>query len=125
MEDLLNQVIDVFKYLDDKDVFQGFYSRKLANRIVHGLSASDEAESNMIAKLKQMCGFEYTNKLQRMLTDKRLSDGITQNYKEVYLQALSDANMRDFYACFSTSNRRLHSRVAIASRTASTFPSSC
>lgn len=56
----------VFKYLEDKDVFQKFYSKMLANRLVQHLSASDEAESSMIGKLKLACGYEYTSKLQRM-----------------------------------------------------------
>lgn len=56
----------VFKYLEDKDVFQKFYSKMLANRLVANISASDEAESSMIGKLKHACGFEYTSKLQRM-----------------------------------------------------------
>lgn len=56
----------VFKYLEDKDVFQKFYSKMLANRLVSHMSASDEAESSMIGKLKHACGFEYTSKLQRM-----------------------------------------------------------
>lgn len=63
----------VFKYIEDKDVFQKFYTKMLAKRLVNELSASDEAESNMISKLKQMCGFEYTSKLQRMFTDTSLS----------------------------------------------------
>jgi cullin 1 len=58
----------IFKYLDEKDVFQTFYSIKLSRRLIHGVSTSDEAESNMISKLKEACGFEYTNKLQRMFT---------------------------------------------------------
>lgn len=56
----------VFKYLEDKDVFQKFYSKMLANRLVQHMSASDEAESSMIGKLKLACGYEYTSKLQRM-----------------------------------------------------------
>lgn len=58
----------LFKYLEDKDVFQQFYQSKLSKRLIHGVSASDEAESSMISKLKEACGFEYTNKLQRMFT---------------------------------------------------------
>ncbi|VDM42540.1 unnamed protein product [Toxocara canis] len=73
MEELLTQVMIVFKYIEDKDVFQKFYTKMLAKRLVNELSASDEAESNMISKLKQMCGFEYTSKLQRMFTDTSLS----------------------------------------------------
>ena len=58
----------IFKYLEDKDIFQQFYSTKLSKRLIHSVSASDEAEASMISKLKEACGFEYTNKLQRMFT---------------------------------------------------------
>lgn len=75
----------VFKYIEDKDVFQKFYSKMLAKRLVNELSASDEAESNMIGKLKQMCGFEYTSKLQRMFTDAGLSKDITESYRQVII----------------------------------------
>jgi cullin 1 len=57
-----------FKYLEDKDVFQTFYTTKPSKRLIHGVSASDEAEASMISKLKEACGFEYKNKLQRMFT---------------------------------------------------------
>jgi cullin 1 len=56
----------VFKYIEDKDVFQKFYSKMLAKRLVQHMSACDDAEASMISKLKQACGFEYTSKLQRM-----------------------------------------------------------
>jgi cullin 1 len=55
----------------------------LAKRLVNELSASDEAESNMIEKLKQTYGFEYTSKLQRMFTDAGLSKDITKKYRQV------------------------------------------
>lgn len=58
----------LFKYLEDKDVFQQFYTSKLSKRLIHAVSTSDEAEASMISKLKEACGFEYTNKLQRMFT---------------------------------------------------------
>ena len=64
----------LFKYIEDKDVFQTFYTTKLSKRLIHGVSASDESEASMISKLKEACGFEYTNKLQRMFTGK-FSDG--------------------------------------------------
>ena len=73
----------VFKYIEDKDVFQKFYSKMLAKRLVGELSASDEAELNMITKLKQACGFEYTGKLQRMFTDANVSKDLSEEYKEV------------------------------------------
>ena len=42
----------VFKYIEDKDVFQKFYSKMLAKRLVYQTSASDDAEASMISKLK-------------------------------------------------------------------------
>jgi cullin 1 len=63
----------LFKYIEDKDVFQSFYTTRLSKRLIHGVSASDESEASMISKLKEACGFEYTNKLQRMFTGKYCS----------------------------------------------------
>ena len=92
----------LFKYLEDKDVFQTFYTTKLSKRLIHGVSASDEAEASMISKLKEACGFEYTNKLQRMFTgtrirlathtstdtlsDMSLSKDLTDSFKERMIQ---------------------------------------
>ena len=42
----------VFKYIEDKDVFQKFYRKILAKRLVQHMSASDDAEASMISKLK-------------------------------------------------------------------------
>jgi len=72
----------LFKYIEDKDVFQTFYTTKLSKRLIHNVSYSDEAEASMIAKLKEACGFEYTNKLQRMFTDMSLSKDLTDQFKE-------------------------------------------
>ena len=58
----------LFKFIEDKDVFQKFYSKSLAQRLIHSASASDDAEASMISKLKDACGFEYTSKLTRMFS---------------------------------------------------------
>ena len=52
LEESLNRVMIIFKYVEEKDVFQKFYSKFLAKRLVQGLSASDDAEATMISKLK-------------------------------------------------------------------------
>ncbi|KAG5449362.1 Cullin-1 [Clonorchis sinensis] len=69
LEEALGQVMTVFKYIEDKDVFQKFYSKTLARRLVYNQSISEDAEASMISKLKEACGFEYTAKLQRMFQD--------------------------------------------------------
>jgi len=78
----LNQVMVVFKYIEDKDVFQKFYSKMLAKRLVQHMSASDDAEASMISKLKQACGFEYTSKLQRMFQDIGVSKDLNEQFKK-------------------------------------------
>lgn len=65
--------MEIFKFINDKDVFQKFYQKKLSSRLVNGTSASDDSESSMISKLKEICGFEYTSKLQKMFTGKLMS----------------------------------------------------
>lgn len=82
LEASLAQVMTVFKYIEDKDVFQKFYSRMLAKRLVHSSSASEDSETSMISKLKEACGFEYTNKLQRMFQDIQISKDLNSNYKD-------------------------------------------
>lgn len=81
-EELLTQIMTVFKYIEDKDVFQKFYSRMLAKRLVHVSSVSDDAETSMISKLKEACGFEYTNKLQRMFQDIQISKDLNTSYRD-------------------------------------------
>ncbi|EPQ07427.1 Cullin-1, partial [Myotis brandtii] len=82
LEDTLNQAMVVFKYIEDKDVFQKFYAKMLAKRLVHQNSASDDAEASMISKLKQACGYEYTSKLQRMFQDVGVSKDLNEQFKK-------------------------------------------
>lgn len=94
LEDLLQQIMVVFKYIEDKDVFQKFYSRMLAKRLVNVSSVSDDAETSMISKLKEACGFEYTNKLQRMFQDIQVSKDLNSAYKDWYDKVMEDSSSK-------------------------------
>ena len=72
----------IFKYLEDKDAFQRYYSRMLAKRLVQGSSVSDDYEESMISKLKEACGYEYTAKLHRMFNDVQTSKDLTKEFKD-------------------------------------------
>jgi cullin 2 len=80
IEGKLKQSITIFKYIEDKDVYQKFYSRMLAKRLIHEQSINMDAEENMINKLKSACGFEFTNKLHRMYTDMTLSTDLNNKF---------------------------------------------
>lgn len=94
LEETLSKIMTVFKYIEDKDVFQKFYSRMLARRLVHSNSSSDDAETSMISKLKEACGFEYTNKLQRMFQDMQISKDLNTGFKE-HTSGLEEASQLD------------------------------
>ncbi|KAJ8679584.1 hypothetical protein QAD02_015371 [Eretmocerus hayati] len=80
IEEKLARSITVFKYVDDKDVFQKFYARMLAKRLIHQQSQSMDAEEAMIDRLKQACGYEFTNKLHRMFTDMSVSADLNAKF---------------------------------------------
>ncbi|KAI8616210.1 Cullin [Chytriomyces sp. MP71] len=80
LEDKIAQALVLFKYLQEKDVFQKFYSRMLGKRLLNSLSASDDLEMLMISGLKTVCGVEYTSKLQRMFTDITLSNDLNKRF---------------------------------------------
>lgn len=86
----------VFKYVDDKDVFQKFYSRGLARRLVTNSSASDDAEASMISKLREACGYEYTSKLQRMFTDMGVSKDLNDAFKDKMEKTHEKDDLLDF-----------------------------
>lgn len=85
IDEKLAQCITVFKYIDDKDVFQKFYARMLAKRLIHQQSQSMDSEEAMINRLKQACGYEFTNKLHRMFTDMSVSADLNNKFSN-YLQ---------------------------------------
>lgn len=80
IDDKLNSSITVFKYLDDKDVFQKFYQRNLGKRLIHQQSHSMDLEEAMINRLKQACGYEFTNKFHRMFTDISLAEDLNTKF---------------------------------------------
>lgn len=94
LEASLTQIMTVFKYIEDKDVFQTFYSKWLAKRLVQFSSASEDAETNMISKLKEACGYEYTNKLQRMFQDIQISKDLNSNYKDWQAKLLDEGDLK-------------------------------
>jgi len=85
----LEQVVTVFRFLQDKDVFENFYKQHLARRLLTGRSVSDEAEKSMISKLKSECGHQYTSKLEGMFQDMKLSEDLMKQYKNSFTGAVA------------------------------------
>lgn len=73
IDEALEKTIMLFRFLSDKDKFERYYKNHLARRLLYGRSVSDDAERGMVAKLKVEMGFQFTQKLEGMFTDMRIS----------------------------------------------------
>lgn len=60
MAERLDKVIQIFRYLQDKDIFEGYYTTSLSRRLLESRVINDEAERVLLLKLKEECGFAFT-----------------------------------------------------------------
>jgi hypothetical protein len=74
-------VLILFRYISGKDVFEAFYKKDLAKRLLLGKSASIDAEKSMIAKLKAECGAAFTTKLEGMFKDVETSRDVAAAFR--------------------------------------------
>jgi Ca2+-binding EF-hand superfamily protein len=70
------QVVNLFTYLTDKDLFAEIYRNQLAKRLLNQRSSSDDWEKLMIGKLKHRCGAQFTGKVRRYLSDENMLLGL-------------------------------------------------
>ena len=49
---VLDKSMVLFRFLQEKDVFERYYKQHLARRLLLNKSGSDDSEKNMISKLK-------------------------------------------------------------------------
>eukprot|EP01101_Sappina_pedata_P005132 TRINITY_DN2298_c0_g1_i2.p1 TRINITY_DN2298_c0_g1~~TRINITY_DN2298_c0_g1_i2.p1 ORF type:complete len:805 (-),score=310.53 TRINITY_DN2298_c0_g1_i2:26-2329(-) len=81
-EKLLDDIMMIFKYVEDKDVFMTYYINHLASRLIGGTSLSQNLEQYVLSKMKSVCGFEYISKLQKMFNDVQISQDLSDKFKE-------------------------------------------
>lgn len=85
LEKMLDKIMIIFRFIYGKDVFEAFYKKDLAKRLLVGKSASVDAEKSMLSKLKHECGAAFTSKLEGMFKDMELSKDIMVQFKQ-YMQ---------------------------------------
>lgn len=79
---VLDKSMVLFRYLQEKDVFERYYKQHLAKRLLLNKSLSDDSEKNMITKLKTECGCQFTSKLEGMFKDMTLSNSMMDEFKQ-------------------------------------------
>ena len=77
VEIMLNEIIDLFKFLNTKLVFQIDANKKLSDRLIKDTSISINHEKKLISKLKQESAVNYVSKMTQMMND------LDKNKKEI------------------------------------------
>jgi hypothetical protein len=78
----LDQALELFRFIEGKDAFEAFYKKDLARRLLMARSASQDAERNMLTKLRGECGSNFTHNLEQMFKDQELAKDEMDAYKQ-------------------------------------------
>ena len=78
----VDKIIQIFRYLQDKDVFENFYKNSFAKRLLDSRRVLEEAEKEVIKKLKEECGFMFTQRLEVMFKDIKMSEQRMVEFKK-------------------------------------------
>ncbi|KAK6340567.1 Cullin-3 [Orbilia brochopaga] len=79
---VLDKAIVLFRYIQDKDVFERYYKKHLSRRLILGRSVSNDVERAMISKFKVEVGYSFTSKMEGMFKDMTVSQDLTSEYKK-------------------------------------------
>jgi cullin 4 len=91
LEALMVQLIELLRFVSAKDVFQAFYKKHLARRLLLSKSASRDAEQSMLMKMKEECGAGFTKKLEEMFKDIAKSQHLKQEF-EAHIESSSSSS---------------------------------
>ncbi|KAL9576104.1 MAG: hypothetical protein Q9212_007382, partial [Teloschistes hypoglaucus] len=86
IKEQLDQVLELFRFVHGKAVFEAFYKRDLARRLLLNRSASADAEKSMLTRLKSECGAGFTHNLEQMFKDMELTREEVASYKSMFDQ---------------------------------------
>lgn len=104
VELILDKTMVLFRFLQEKDVFERYYKQHLGRRLLSNKSASDDLEKSMISKLKVRqgrlyerhlsgrwahrlgslqteCGCQFTSKLEGMFRDMTISNTTMDEFR--------------------------------------------
>ncbi|KAI5092909.1 cullin-3 [Silurus meridionalis] len=82
VESILDKAMVLFRFMQEKDVFERYYKQHLARRLLTNKSVSDDSEKNMISKLKTECGCQFTSKLEGMFRDMTISNTTMDEFRQ-------------------------------------------
>jgi cullin 3 len=93
IDEVLDKATTLLRYIQDKDMFERYYKKHLARRLLHGKSESADVEKQMISRMKLEIGNSFTTKLEGMFKDMTMSDDLTSGYR-THIQNLGDMDRK-------------------------------
>lgn len=82
LENEVNATLSLFQLVVDKDLFENMYKMLMGKRILQGRGVDLDVEKMVLSKLKAECGYQFTSKMEGMLTDLKVSDMEMQKFAE-------------------------------------------
>ncbi|RKP24523.1 cullin [Syncephalis pseudoplumigaleata] len=82
LEARLEQILVLFRFIEGSDIFEAFYKRDFAKRLLLNKSASSDLEKSMLAKLRTECGPGFTSKLEGMFKDMDVSRDLAGVFRQ-------------------------------------------
>lgn len=74
-------VVFLYGYISEKDIFERHYQLFLSNRLLNGLCENEHNEKQMISKIKVHSGYQWCNKLEGMFNDMTNSKDLMNEFK--------------------------------------------
>ncbi|PLW07509.1 hypothetical protein PCASD_23613 [Puccinia coronata f. sp. avenae] len=102
IETCLEHILILFRYSQAKDIFEEFYKRDLAKRLLLGKTSSIDLERHMVMKLKKECGPGFTAKLEVMFRDLETSIDLNSAYQTTHGHSTQGDGL-DLTVCILTS----------------------
>ena len=82
IKNIINEYMILFKYIENKDLYENFFIKKLCIRCLFNLNKSEEAQNYLIEQLKNECGPYFVSKSQEMISDVKASQEVTQLFNK-------------------------------------------
>lgn len=90
---ILSKATKILTYIQDKDLFERYYKKHLARRLLQGKSENNDVEKLMISKMKNVIGSYFTSKLEGMFKDMSRSAELTSMYR-THITSLGDRDTK-------------------------------
>ena len=83
-EEILEQIVYLYSYIQDKDVFEHEYQNLLARRLCMNMSRSLDMEQAILAKFNKKAGYSWITKLNHMFQDATKSKELMTTFHQTH-----------------------------------------